>query len=71
MDVASDEVDKPLAFFTLLELPDQPRLRQDLEAAVAMIRRAQVDRVEAVPSEEVERFGELVVEAIEYGEYGS
>ena len=65
LDVMREQVQGPLSFFALIDLPDEPHLRADVEAAITMVQRAQVDRVETVPVQELERFGELVVDVVE------
>lgn len=64
LDVMHDQVQGPLSFYALVELPDEPHLRADVEAAITMVQRAQVDRVETVPVQELERFGELVAAVV-------
>lgn len=64
LDVLGDQVHMPVAFYALMELPHEPHLRSEVEAAVTTIRRAQVERVETVPTNELERFGELVAKAV-------
>jgi hypothetical protein len=64
LDVMHDQVQGPLSFYALVDLPDAPNLRADVEAALTMVQRAQVDHVETVPVQELERFGELVAAAV-------
>lgn len=64
LDVLGEEANRPLAFFALVDLPDRPDLQVEVESALTMIQRAQVQRVETVPASEVERFGQLVLEVV-------
>lgn len=64
LDVLGDQVRMPVSFYALMELPEESHMRSEVEAAVTTIRRAQVERVETVPTNELDRFGELVAEAV-------
>ena len=64
LDAMHDQVEGPLSFYALVDLPNEPNLRADVETAITMVRRAQVERVETVPVQEMERFGELVLAAV-------
>lgn len=52
-----------VAFFALIEMPS-PKLASEAEAAIAMIRNARLEHVEALPEDEIERFGHMAADVV-------
>lgn len=64
LDILRDEVPGPVAFFGLVDLSPDPQLDFQTQTALAVISNARLERVEAVPTTEIERFGELAEQVV-------